>query len=101
MRIVASGGGLRSRVWMQVMSDVIGVPVIASTAPEASSRGAALLALKTFGKVADLDAMPAPLGAQYEPRREYHESYRRARSRQDRLYDLLIAPGPGVLTGGQ
>jgi len=101
VRIVASGGGLRSRVWTQVMSDVIGVPVIASTAPEASSRGAALLALKTFGKVADLDAMPAPLGAQYEPRREYHESYRRARSRQDRLYDLLIAPGPGVLTDGQ
>ena len=102
VRVVASGGGiLRSRVWTQLMSDVIGVPVIASTAPEASSRGAALLALKTFGRVPDLGAIPAPLGTLHDPRKEYHASYGRALARQERLYDLLIAPGPGVLTDGQ
>jgi gluconokinase len=99
-RIIASGGGiLASRVWTQMMADVIGLPVIASTAPEASSRGAALLALKAFGRISDVDAAPVPFGATFEPRPAHHERYRRGRARQQRLYDLLIAPGPEVLSG--
>ena len=93
--IIASGGGLlNSPVWMQMMADVIGVPVVASTVGEASSRGAALLALQALGHLSDLDAAPAPLGKVYEPDTANHERYQRARARQQCLYDLLIAPGP-------
>lgn len=100
-RIIASGGGiLRSRVWTQMMADVIGLPVIASTAPEASSRGAALLALKAFGVITDIDQAPALVGATFEPVPKAHTRYRRGRARQQRLYDLLIAPGPEVLSEG-
>jgi gluconokinase len=99
-RIIASGGGiLASRVWTQMMADVIGLPVIASTAPEASSRGAAFLALKAFGRITDVDVAPVPLGATFEPQPAHHERYRRGRARQQRLYDLFIAPGPEVLSG--
>ncbi len=97
-RLIASGGGiLGSRVWPQIMADVIGVPVVASTAPEASSRGSALLALKDLGRIKGLDEVPVPLGTTYEPQLEHHEVYKRALARQERLYDVLIKPGPGVL----
>jgi gluconokinase len=97
-RLVASGRGiLNSPVWMQIMADVIGVPVVASAVPEASSRGAALLALQALGYLTDFGAVPAPLGAVAEPDPASHERYQQGRRRQQRLYDLLIAPGPGVL----
>jgi len=93
--LVASGGGLlRSPAWTQIMADVIGVPVAASAVAEASSRGAALLALQALGHLTSLDAAPAPLGKVYEPNAASHERYQRGRQRQQRLYDLLIAPGP-------
>lgn len=94
-RIVASGGGiLRSPVWTQMMADVIGVPVAASAVSEASSRGAALLALQALGHIPGLDPIPAPLGKVCEPDAANHKLYQRGRERQQRLYDLLIAPGP-------
>lgn len=97
-RIIASGGGiLGSRVWAQIMADVLGLPLIVSTAPEASSRGAALLALTAFGRIPAVAAVAAPLGRAFEPRFEHHEIYKRARQRQARLYQLLITPGPGAL----
>jgi gluconokinase len=94
-RIVASGGGLlRSPAWTQIMADVMGRPVAASAVMEASSRGAALLALQALGHIADLAEVSAPLGSVYEPDAARHERYLRARQRQQRLYDVLIAPGP-------
>ena len=96
--VIASGGGiLGSRVWTQIMADVLGVAVVASTAPEASSRGAALQAMEVLGFIKDLDDVDVPLGAIFEPRAENHEVYAHARRRQERLYDLLVRPGPGVL----
>lgn len=97
-RIVASGGGLsHSPTWVQIMADVIGAPVVASAVPEASSRGAALLALQALGQIANLEDVATPFGAVYQPDPANHERYRRGRRRQQRLYDLLIAPGPDVL----
>ncbi len=90
-RIVASGGGiLHSKVWTQMMADVIGVPVIASAVPEASSRGAALVALKSLGTIHDFSDAPATFGQVFEPEAVPHEKYRRGRARQEKLYDLLI-----------
>src|SRR5205807_5529869 len=48
--VVATGGALlHSPTWLQIMADVLGRPVLASAEPEASSRGASLLALETLG----------------------------------------------------
>ena len=89
--MVASGGGiLNSPVWTQMMADVMGVPVIASAVPEASSRGAALLALQSLGLLNDLSSVAVPEGRMFEPDPSHHQAYRRGRERQESLYDLLI-----------
>jgi gluconokinase len=93
-KIIASGGGiLNSPVWTRMMADVIGVPVVASAVPEASSRGAAMLALEAFGQIEGLDALETPLGETFEPNSRDHERYLLGRARQERLYDLLIEKG--------
>lgn len=90
--VVASGGGiLNSPVWTQMMADVLGVPVVASAVPEASSRGAALLALESLGFLTDLSEIPAPKGRTYDPDSSRHDAYRQGRKRQESLYDRLIA----------
>lgn len=91
-RIIASGGGiLASKVWTQMMADVIGVPVVASAVPEASSRGAAILALEAFGYIKEFGELPTPLGEEFAPNAEYHERYKEGRARQEKFYELLIA----------
>jgi gluconokinase len=91
-RIVASGGGiLHSAVWTQMMADVIGVPVIASAVPEASSRGAALMALKSLGLITDYSDAPATFGAIFEPEAASHTRYRSGRERHEKFYELLIS----------
>jgi gluconokinase len=93
-RVIASGGGLLgSPAWTQIMADVMGVAVIASAVPEASSRGAAILLFNALDHISDLDEVAAPLGAVYEPDADNHERYARARARQQSLYDRLIVPG--------
>jgi len=90
-RIVASGGGLlESPAWMQMMADVIGRPVTASSALEASSRGAALLAGEAMGALSDLADAPIAIGATYEPDARRHARYKEAMARQQTLYDTLI-----------
>jgi gluconokinase len=97
-RIIASGGGiLNSPTWTQMMADVIGVPVVASAIPEASSRGAAMLALEAFGQIASLDEMETPLGEVFEPNAEKHERYALGRRRQESLYKALVANKPEAL----
>lgn len=43
-RIVATGGGARSDVWLQIMADVTGIEFVATACPEPACRGAAMLA---------------------------------------------------------
>ncbi|MBK7391857.1 MAG: gluconokinase [Chloracidobacterium sp.] len=50
--IVASGGALRdSPVWTDIIASVLGEKLLVNDTPEASSRGAVLLALETTGKM--------------------------------------------------
>ncbi len=91
--IVATGGGLLgSPAWTGIMADALGRPITVSTVPEASSRGAALLALETLGgpKVEEFEA---PLGEIYEPDPSRHEVYREALEHQRKLYDAVVRKG--------
>jgi len=91
-QVIASGSALlQSPAWMQLIADVFGCAVVASAEPEATSRGAALLALQALGVLADIDAAPAADGQTYEPDRGRHQIYQAAIARQQRLYDCLIA----------
>lgn len=89
--IVASGGALlNSPVWLQITADVLGHPLIASGEMEATSRGAALLALEAMGVLGDLEEAPASTGKVYHPDPLNHQKYLKALERQRYLYDLLI-----------
>jgi gluconokinase len=57
---------------------------------EASSRGAALLALEALGLLPDIAAVPTILGARHEPDAARHARYQEGIARQIRLYDLLV-----------
>lgn len=94
-QVVATGSALlNSPAWLQVMADVLALPVAASAVTEGSSRGTALLTLETLGLLsAPLEQVPAPLGRVYEPIPAHTDLYREAALRQERLYALLISPG--------
>ncbi len=88
--IVAGGGGVaRSPLWLQIIADALGRPVVASAEPETTSRGAALLALHALGAIPS-PAVPAELGSTYDPDPARHTIYQAAIARQRQLYRLLI-----------
>src|SRR5436305_671571 len=90
-RLIASGGALLSSpAWMQIFADVLGRTVVASAVPEATSRGAALLAARALGELPSLDAAPALDGTLYEPVAVRHGVYQAAIARQHWMYDRLI-----------
>ena len=89
-RVVASGGGLlNSPTWSGIMADTLGRPITTSGVQEASSRGAALLALERLGEL-EIEGAEAPLGETFEPAPERHEIYREALERQRRLYEAVV-----------
>jgi gluconokinase len=89
--IIASGGSLLSSpTWLQIIADTLGYPILASDEPEATSRGAALLALEALGAIRSIDDLPATTGAVYQPNSANHEIYRAAIDRQRELYRQLI-----------
>lgn len=89
--IVATGNALRSSpVWLQIIADVLGRPVRFGGAPEASIRGAALLALEAVGKIVSLDAVPVSIDEVFEPDMQRHARYRESIERQQELYERLF-----------
>jgi gluconokinase len=84
--VVATGGGLlRDRDWLQIMADALSRPIHISGVPEASLRGAAVLALDRLGN----EVAEAPIAGLVEPRSNRADAYRAAREQQQRLYDEL------------
>jgi len=88
--VIASGGALgHSRVFAQVLADALGVPLEVREGTEASSRGAALLALGALGRPAP---PPEPSGSQVRPDQRRRDIYAAARARQGRLYESVVGP---------
>jgi gluconokinase len=92
VEIVATGGALQaSEVWKQILADVLGRAILSSEEPEASSRGATLLALRALGVISKLEELPAGTGKVYQPDSKRHEIYRGAVERQKHLFRLLVS----------
>ena len=89
--VVATGGALLSSpAWCQMIADALGQPVTASDEREASSRGAALLALEQLGAIENVETAPTSLGRTYGPNPAAHERYRAAQERHRHYYRLLV-----------
>lgn len=88
--IVASGGGLgRSPAWRRMIADAFGHPIHWSPESEATSRGAALLALQALGVIPDVEDARRPLGDVVTPDPARHARYRVALARQQALDDRV------------
>ena len=91
-RVVASGNALRfSPTWTQIVADVLGRPLVLSHRNEASTRGAALLALEAAGKIDNISDFPVSVATTFEPDMSRHERYRKGLKRQQHLYDQVFA----------
>lgn len=70
LRIVATGGGARSALWLQIKADMLGVPIMTPASPERACLGAAMLASVAAGWRRDahqaMEAMVS-LGRVFEP----------------------------------
>jgi xylulokinase len=89
---IASGGATKSGLWMQILADVLGLPVRVPDCPEAACRGGALLGLLAAGRQEAL-SWPADTGhasTSYAPdatnRGAYAAAYDRYSGAMDALY---------------
>jgi gluconokinase len=93
--IIASGTALlHSRVWTQMMTDTLGHAVVQCVEPEATSRGAALLALERIGAIPDIHAVAAHYGETIQPNPENTDLYRKELAAQRQLYTRLFEEKP-------
>ena len=92
--VIGSGNALvNDRNWPQIVCDVIGNELIESPEPEASLRGAALVALERLGAIADLDATSGAMldgATRFTPDNERHAIYLKGQARQQELYRRLL-----------
>jgi len=89
--IVASGHALHSSpTWVQILADVLGRPLRVSELAEASTRGAALLALEAAGKIQGIEQFATPLRTTVEPNMLHQAKYLQGFERQQQMYERLI-----------
>lgn len=88
--IVATGNALRSsRAWLQIIADVLGRPMMINNTREASTRGAALLALEALGKIETINQDFA-VDEVVEPDQSRHARYLEGLARQQKMYKRLV-----------
>jgi ribulokinase len=100
-RVFAGGGGVRSRLWMQIHADVLGRPIHLPAESEACALGSALAAAVHAGAFADLDEAAASMvriAEVIDPRPEaarvYGEVYARYRDTYPALRELMHRDAP-------
>ena len=90
-RIVASGGALaRSPLLVDILAAALGRPIAASAEGEASSRGAAILALAAGGTIGSPADVPPPVTRQVVPDPDRVVRYAAAAARQADLYRRIL-----------
>jgi gluconokinase len=89
--VIASGYALHSsQTWVQILADVLGRRVRLSELPEASMRGAALLALEATGKIQTIEDFSMGFETVFEPNMAHHATYQEGLRRQQRIYKKLF-----------
>ena len=91
-RLVATGGGAKSKVWAQIKADVLGVPIVALETEDAGTVGCAMLAGVAIGVFRDLPearkTMVREIGS-YEPDPKRQPEYDLIYKRYEKLYEAV------------
>ncbi|HVK45031.1 MAG TPA: FGGY family carbohydrate kinase [Micropruina sp.] len=93
-QIRSMGGGNRSKLWRQIMTDAMGVPITACTEDEISALGAAVAAMSITGVHGEPDIAAyaekmAQFGDTTEPNQENSEIYGELLEIQRKIYPAL------------
>lgn len=91
-RLHATGGGARSKVWMQMKADILNLPITALQTVDAGTVGSAMLTGIATGVFADLSEASSVMICEretYWPREEWHAAYMRHYDRYHRLYQAV------------
>ena len=90
LRIMASGGALLSSpVWMQMMADSLGQPIVPLDEQEISARGLAVLGLEKLGVIGDAAELAPQTDPALAPQPAHHAIFQSARARQVLIYNAL------------
>ena len=88
----ATGGGARSKVWMQMKADALDMPITALKTVDAGTVGSAMLTGIAVGCFTDLQDAAAHMVEKrevYKPRKEMHEKYQEIYQRYRKLYEAV------------
>ncbi len=58
-RVLATGGGAHSDLWLQIKADILGTVMVAIENPEPACTGAAILAARASGWLPSLEKLPS------------------------------------------
>lgn len=103
-RYVASDGGSRSRIWMQITADVLGAPVTLLDNAHGSSVGAAFVAgigtglVTDWAEVTKLSRLGVTIAPDPDKRAAYDRGYARYRELYARLAPYFHGVGKGLET---
>lgn len=91
VQVIASGGGLlASKAWRQMMADALGRSIVECLEPEASSRGAALIAAEQLGLIKNMDDVVVSFGSTIDADAENAKRYDKMLERDLNLFAKLF-----------
>ena len=91
-KLHATGGGARSRVWMQMKADVLDLPITALKTADAGTVGSAMLtglAVGVFSSLQNAAELMVQEAETYLPREEAHTQYMEIFDRYRRVYPAV------------
>ncbi len=91
-KLNATGGGAKSREWMQMKADILNLPITALKTVDAGTVGSAMLTGIAVGLFRDLNDAAAHMVQEmetYQPRAEMHEKYMNIYARYKAIYNAV------------
>ena len=90
-KIYATGGFVRSELWVQILADVFNKKVAIAKSYESSCLGAVVLGMKALGIINNIEEVKnlVPISKTFEPDGRNHEIYMKTFEIYDRLYYKL------------
>lgn len=88
-KMAATGGGAKSKIWMQMKADILDIPITALSTSDAGTVGASMLtglAIGAFRDLADAAAQMVQETVTYQPNKERHRMYIKNYERYVNLY---------------
>ena len=88
-KMTATGGGAKSKIWMQMKADILDIPITALSTSDAGTVGASMLtglAIGAFRDLADAAAQMVQETVTYQPNKERHRMYIKNYERYVNLY---------------